>query len=178
VHGANRLASNSLLEGLVFSRRIAAVLPEDLQARPARAVPPAGDAPGGDSAGLLVPADALVRLQRTMTEYAGVLRTASGLAAAREELAALATDRGLAAEATTADWEATNLATVATALVAAAWRREETRGSHWRDDHPDDDSRWEGHLDSRLAGESLHTEFYPGAARRPGPDALTTGAPA
>jgi L-aspartate oxidase len=120
-----------------------------------------------------------------MTEYAGVLRTASGLAAARDELAALPTasdpsDTGDPShlEATTADWETTNLATVAAALVEAALRREETRGSHWRDDHPDRDPRWEGHLDSRLAGGTVQTRFHPGPARRPGPDALTTGAPA
>ncbi|HET8716187.1 MAG TPA: L-aspartate oxidase [Nocardioidaceae bacterium] len=190
VHGANRLASNSLLEGLVFSRRIAAALPGDLGTRPAPAVPlsgpRAGDVPdGGQSAGPLVPAGALGRLQRTMTEYAGVLRTASGLAAARDELAALPTASDPSdssdpshLEATTADWETTNLATVAAALVEAALRREETRGSHWRDDHPDRDPRWEGHLDSRLAGGSVQTRFHPGPARRPGPDALTTGAPA
>ncbi len=49
----------------------------------------------------------------------------------------------------TASWEATNLLTVASALVAAAVRREETRGCHWREDFPNDEPAWRGHL---LAG--------------------------
>src|SRR5205807_7543975 len=52
----------------------------------------------------------------------------------------------------TETWEATNLLTVASALTAAARAREETRGSHWREDFPDlDDAAWRGHLDTRLA---------------------------
>jgi len=59
-----------------------------------------------------------------------------------------------------AAWEATNLVTVASALVAAATRREETRGCHWREDFPEADGAWLGHLvaglDS-LAWEPLRT---------------------
>ncbi len=51
-----------------------------------------------------------------------------------------------------AAWEATDLHTVATALVAAAARREETRGAHWREDHPDADDAWRGHLVTTLRG--------------------------
>jgi L-aspartate oxidase len=49
----------------------------------------------------------------------------------------------------TASWEATNLLTVASALVVAALRREETRGCHWREDFPAASPQWRGHL---LAG--------------------------
>jgi L-aspartate oxidase len=50
-----------------------------------------------------------------------------------------------------AAWETTNLHTIATALVRSACEREETRGSHWREDFPDrDDERWARHLDVRL----------------------------
>lgn len=147
VHGANRLASNSLLEGLVFSRRIAEVLPAELGGW---RTPVADRRPEG-----LVGGEHRDELQRTMTARAGVLRSATGLAGAAADLADLAgratrPDRA-AAEPGAAAWETTNLLTVATGLVAAALRREETRGSHWREDHPDrDDARWSGHLDLQL----------------------------
>jgi L-aspartate oxidase len=138
VHGANRLASNSLLEGLVFARRIADDIRRDLppQADPA----PASTAGGVARTGLRGP------LQEAMTRGAGVLRSRASLDGAAGTLAELAApgDRP-----NTASWEATNLLTVATALVAAAWRREETRGCHWREDFPSASPRWRGHL---LAG--------------------------
>ncbi|HEY4571014.1 MAG TPA: hypothetical protein VIH10_16205, partial [Kribbella sp.] len=56
-----------------------------------------------------------------------------------------------AGEPGTPGWEATNLVTVASALIAAATAREESRGSHWREDHPDrDDLHWSGSLDLTL----------------------------
>ena len=142
VHGANRLASNSLLEGLVFAARIGAALQRDL---PPQGVPVA--APGDP-----VLLDASVRLEigRTMTEGAGVLRSAHSLASTAKAL----DDLGSQASNTPgpAAWEATDLHLVATALVAAATLREETRGAHWREDHPDASTAWEGHLVTTLSG--------------------------
>jgi L-aspartate oxidase len=142
VHGANRLASNSLLEGLVFARRIAADIAADLPAQtdPVDARPP----------GWVVPEQIRAPLQRAMTLGAGVLRSADSLAAAAHELAVLGADR---AAPRLASWEATNLVTVASALVAAAIRREETRGCHWREDFPLAGDEWLGHL---LAGIGRH----------------------
>ncbi|MEU3062072.1 L-aspartate oxidase [Streptomyces subrutilus] len=152
VHGANRLASNSLLEGLVFAERIAADIVAD---------PPAGSGPGVPvpATGPLQPAEARYEVQRIMTEGAGVLRSAASLAAAAEALEALYATAltGLAAHGKTAEpgvdtWEATNLLCVARVLVAAARRRVETRGCHWREDHPDrDDAAWRRHLVVRLS---------------------------
>ncbi len=138
VHGANRLASNSLLEGLVFSRRIAVLLAEGLPERRE----PATDTrlPG------LVHESVLPSIQTTMTERAGVLRSESGLSLGEIELAALA-DKSSDTPNTEA-WQATNLLTLGTALVQAARMREETRGSHWREDFPaTDDEHWLGHID-------------------------------
>jgi L-aspartate oxidase len=150
VHGANRLASNSLLEGLVFAERIAAAVGEDLAAGP-RPVP---ETPAGAPAGRLLPAEARTEIQRVMTSGAGVLRSAASLADAAARLAALAGPAGgdpdggpKQAEPDADSWETANLHLVATALVAAAAHRRETRGSHWREDHPEpDDARWRRHL--------------------------------
>jgi L-aspartate oxidase len=141
VHGANRLASNSLLEGLVFSRRIAAAL----RSEPPRGQQPAVDArvPG------LVAGEHRARVQEVMTGRAGVLRSDAGLAAAGAELAGLGRLPGTGPGV--ASWETTNLLTVGSVVVAAARWREETRGSHWREDFPQrDDLRWPGHVDVRL----------------------------
>ncbi|MGI8328359.1 L-aspartate oxidase [Actinomadura scrupuli] len=154
VHGANRLASNSLLEGLVFAERIAEAIRTD--PLPARRGHEARLTPG--TGGLLDPA-VREEVQRIMSAYSGVLRSAEGLAVARKELAGLAARR--TRQPCVEAWEATNLHTVATAIVAAAQLREETRGSHWREDFPDrDDQAWLGHLVTRL-GDGLTTDYTP-----------------
>ncbi|GAA3737041.1 L-aspartate oxidase [Plantactinospora mayteni] len=139
VHGANRLASNSLLEGLVFARRIAQDIARDL---PAQVEPaPTGAWRGGEGATV----DPAVResLARAMTRGAGVLRSADSLRATAAELVTLGATRGAPR---TASWEATNLVTVAAALVGAAYARQETRGCHWREDYSDSRDDWLGHL--------------------------------
>ena len=109
----------------------------------------------------LVAADVRPALQAVMTEEVGVLRSATGLAHALDELAALAEKVG---EVGTRAWEATNLVTISTALAESARRREETRGSHWREDFPSrDDARWSGHFDVSLAGADLAVAFTPAA---------------
>lgn len=155
VHGANRLASNSLLEGLVFSRRIAEVLPGDLA--PWRE--PAADR---RTAGL-VAGDVRGELQETMSSRVGVLRTAPGLSEAATVLDKLA---GRTAETVDqASWEATNLVTISAALAEAAALREETRGSHWREDFPErDDARWAGHFDVTMDDGATTVTFVPAPA--------------
>jgi L-aspartate oxidase len=144
VHGANRLASNSLLEGLVFARRIANQLANGLPELREPAVD--SRVPG------LVDADVVPELQRVMTVGAGVIRSASGLSEAGATLGKLIEQP--AGEPGTPGWEATNLVTVASALIEAATVREESRGSHWREDHPDrDDKHWSGSLDLTLPSE-------------------------
>ncbi|CAN5142417.1 L-aspartate oxidase [soil metagenome] len=158
VHGANRLASNSLLEGLVFSRRIATRLVEEL---PARREPAADQRSEGAVAGDLRP-----DLQTVMTERVGVLRSRDGLrdgAVALDVLAAKA-----AGDVGVSTWETTNLLTVSRAVVTSALAREETRGSHSREDFPErDDATWARHLDVTLVEGEVHLGGSPEPSVRP-----------
>lgn len=155
VHGANRLASNSLLEGLVFSRRISKVLPTEL--RPWQ--DPVDD---GRSDGLV--AGAVRRdLQETMTSKVGVLRSAPGLVEAAAMLDKLSSES--ADQVDQDSWETTNLLTISAALADAASLREETRGSHWRDDFPErDDAEFAGHFDVRMHDGATTVSFTPSPA--------------
>ncbi|MFE9573069.1 L-aspartate oxidase [Streptomyces sp. NPDC006692] len=151
VHGANRLASNSLLEGLVFAENIAA----DIAANASTGVPgkAVGVEPQGAAVPLLDPA-ARIQVQRIMTAGAGVLRSADSLAEAADRLEAIRADEHKAAVPGVEAWETTNLLLVARVLVAAAAAREETRGCHWREDRPDrDDASWQRHLVVRITPE-------------------------
>jgi L-aspartate oxidase len=154
VHGANRLASNSLLEGLVFGRRIAAELLGSLD----RGAPLPELGVDVRSAGVAA-ATTRVALQAEMSADAGVLRDAEGLHRATATLQKLSAQRS--SDPRTESWEATNLLTVASALLAGATRRHETRGSHWREDFPErDDLDWRGHLDARLGPDGMISVDY------------------
>lgn len=158
VHGANRLASNSLLEGLVFSRRIAEVLPGELRdwQEPATETRTAG----------LVSAEVRRDLQEAMTDLVGVLRTADGMAEASARLDKLS---DVPSEAIDQDaWETTNLLTISAAMADAAALREETRGSHWREDFPArHDEAWSGHFDVSMNDGVTTIEFHPAAQTDP-----------
>ncbi len=130
-HGANRLASNSLLEGLVFGARIAAALSSNL---------PAQEQPVEDGKSFLLDPKILLPLQIAMSEGAGVLRSEASLTKTLQTLAELSklTSKDPRIEA----WEATNLHLLATVIVKSALLRTESRGSHWRSDYPQTQSNW------------------------------------
>jgi L-aspartate oxidase len=151
VHGANRLASNSLLEGLVFARRIADDIARDLPPQADPATPPAS------GPAWVAPPAIRAELQRAMTRGAGVLRSADSLTGAAEELCHLGAQR---ATPHNAAWEATNLLTVAAALVASATARLETRGCHWREDHPAAADEWRGHLLNGIDATGAITQSF------------------
>jgi len=142
LHGANRLASNSLLEGLVFSRRIVRALEQDaIGPRPERIY----SAPVEHSVALQG-ASARDTIQETMSSLVGMTRSEGSLEQAAMILEGLA---GLLAVAFSrpSDLELQNLVTMATLITHAAWMRTESRGTHSRVDFPvRDDESWAGHL--------------------------------
>ena len=153
VHGANRLASNSLLEGLVFADRIAEALL--VATHPVREVVHSPSTPR------VLPHAQRRPIQQAMDEHAGVLRSAESLRAAQQRLAWL----GEADEAPgyAEHWETTNIHSLATVLVNQALLRQETRGSHWREDFPErNDERWQRRIVTRMAPDgSLSTRTIP-----------------
>jgi L-aspartate oxidase len=142
VHGANRLASNSLLEGLVFGARAGEAMAADHNPVPGplEAAPPA--APAGDAA----PSEPMrAAVQERCWASLGLERDGAGLAALAawlEEVHA----RTRPAPADRAAAEARNLVEVARAMARSAAFREESRGAHFRTDFPEkDDARFRGH---------------------------------
>ena len=132
VHGANRLASNSLLEGLVFSARIAGDISQNAPSFTEAVI-------AQEQTFLLDPTSRKV-LQESMSQGAGVLRSKKSLQETQDVLDKIATHSSLApcVEA----WETTNLYQLAQVIVGSALTREETRGSHWREDFPEQNSAW------------------------------------
>ncbi|NNC11225.1 L-aspartate oxidase [Planctomonas sp. JC2975] len=139
--GANRLASNSLLEGLVFAARAAdAISAADLPRSPlVDAIGTASSAPRVGSAGDGHPGvDEIVR--DLLWEHAGVERDADGLRAAASTLSNLAADvhaRRDGSPSSIAGQENRNLVTLGSLLVQSALSREESRGAHFRSDFPE-----------------------------------------
>ncbi len=148
VHGANRLASNSLLEGLVFAERIGRTLAQGL---PTRREPIEHTTPTA-----VLSNTARGVIQTAMTEGAGVLRSADSLSITDSVLEAMtftsATTMGTQA------WETTNVHAAASAIAYAASLRTETRGSHWREDYPEtDDVHWHVRIATRMLSDGTLT---------------------
>jgi L-aspartate oxidase len=135
VHGANRLASNSLLEGLVFAERVA----RDMVAMPRIArvprVEPWTVPPLRDRGAAQVAADTIRQL---MWDHAGIDRTARGLRNCIESL------DGIASRLPPGATEERNMADTARLIAEAALMRKESRGGHFRSDFPREKRKWRG----------------------------------
>ncbi len=148
LHGANRLASNSLLEGLVYgascgrgAAEAAARLPDTF------AAPPLGHRFEPEESGGLDVADITNSLRSLMVRRMGIVRDRAGLLEA-ERAVSFWCRYVLAHEFDTpAGWELQNLLTIARLMIWAALQREESRGVHFRSDFPQrDDPHWQHHL--------------------------------
>jgi L-aspartate oxidase len=142
VHGANRLASNSLSEAIVFGRRIVKridALP------PLEAKPKVHNEQERISAPIQAVVERRLKLQKIMVRYAGLRRNENGLKKGYEELKrqlpifqSILTQRE--------EFEFANLLTCALMTTEAALQREESRGAHYREDFPTrDDLVWRKH---------------------------------
>jgi L-aspartate oxidase len=152
VHGANRLASNSLLEGLVFSDRVVRDLDRYIGTLGEEVLRLRLDLPhSGQGADDAVNVGAVrATITRLMTEKVGVVRSAEGLREAAVELRRLYSDLRLE-DPGVPGFELLNLLTVATEVTKCALLREESRGVHLRDDFTErDDERWRRHTTLRL----------------------------
>ena len=125
VHGANRLASNSLLEALVFGARVARSVTAETT------IAPAGHPPGRHERSRPVGGRVVERVRHLMSERVGLVRDDRGLRSALEEFQALSP--------LAADGEERNVVLVARLVTASALLRTESRGAHFRADYPEAD---------------------------------------
>jgi L-aspartate oxidase len=150
VHGANRLASNSLLEGLVFGARAGKTMRDELRPAPASAVKLHR---AGSSGPVNTASEEVIReVQDLMWREVGIVRSGAGLKAAVEQLNRLAPN--VAHPQTRRAHEVQNLHTVGLLVARSALAREESRGAHYRTDFPaHNDARFRKH--SILTGDSI-----------------------
>ena len=142
VHGANRLASNSLLEVLVFSHRI---IENSVGKRQTPAMAPAqrrrlAEAKPGDVVSLPGKTD----IQEVMWRHAGIIRNGAGLAEAATKLSTW--QAAAAKPASREDYEIAHLITCGRLMTEAALYREESRGAHFRADFPWTSEKWRRHI--------------------------------
>lgn len=149
VHGANRMAGNSLLQSAVFAHRaalaLAAGLPAPEQGRRELAAEADPSPPPLSVAGSVADAGALrAQLRSAMSAGAGAIRTAEGLEGASKAIEAVAHALGGAPAADRDGVELASLVRVGRLIVRSAALRQESRGVHWRADAPLREPAWDG----------------------------------
>ena len=146
VHGANRLASNSLLEGLVFGARIVE-----------RTISPTSGDPGSDETAIQISDTAgtrekrstignrsLQELQQMMWDRLGLVRDEAGLLAGQTALTTWLDE--MPEPRTASEHELANMLLIGRLMATAAGERRESRGGHYRSDFPNTDPKWRRHI--------------------------------
>ncbi len=144
IHGANRLASNSLLEGLVFGRRIAKAVsePSENTANPAPSVPLSLSYAVQRKELQCKPEEEVARLQHVMTQEVGIIRNRESLERAEHTIDdMLEKVKNLHCDCIDG-MELRNMTLLAALLIKSALTRTESRGAHYRDDYPDTEEAW------------------------------------
>jgi L-aspartate oxidase len=144
LHGANRLASNSLLEAVVFAKRAADAAAEEIEFVPESDLATAWDSDHGNEHEPVAISHDWYLVRRTMRDFVGIVRSDRRLEMAAERLAAIHrnVDKLLATARANRDLvELHNIVTVAQLIVSSAQNRPESRGLHYNLDHPERDDR-------------------------------------
>lgn len=138
IHGANRLASNSLLEGLVFGRRIAVEVSNKVlnKAEHKTVVPEQLNVTKMGSEPLYNANDLKIKLRELMTEKVGIIRNAENLQYAMEQVLEMKQEIADKTYTTIEQWEFVNMLTLAELVIKSALMRKESRGAHYRTDYP------------------------------------------
>ncbi len=161
LHGANRLASNSLLEGLVMGRRAGHAAAQHASAWASSPVRLRSDGTGAGS-GYMDADDLRASLKSVMWRDVGIQRNGGNLTGA---LGAVGAWEGFARRVGGAAWERLsliNMLTVAGLLTGSALAREESRGTHFRRDFPErDDNAWRVRIVHRRGAEPRHVAVAP-----------------
>jgi L-aspartate oxidase len=170
LHGANRLASNSLLEGLVYGARAGAAASAEILAEPQGGeefrvpalVNPRVSPAEGDGQGTLDLADIRNSLQSLMWRHVGVERTGASLGEALEAVEGWCRYVLPLQFADPQGWQLQNMLQVARLMILAALERCETRGTHFRADHPTIRDEWRSHIAWDRGRDGPEVEALPG----------------
>ncbi len=152
VHGANRLASNSLLDGLVFGKRSAAAM---AQIEPLLAISEEQAAACEQNHIPAAPGDLKPQIQQLMWKQVGIIRDCDSLAIAQEQLEEWSRQIAPSNSPALDELESANMCQVGMLMAAAALHRTESRGAHYRTDFPDTNEAWRKHviMHKSLAGD-------------------------
>jgi len=147
IHGANRLASNSLLEGLVFGNKIGEEIKGILRGQPERQAAFSGSFTSGRVKKEIDREKIKLDVQKTMTDNVGIIRNEEGLLYAKSKIDGYYEILKNMQNETMKDYELQNIVLLSKLVIESALEREESRGAHYRSDFSKtDDTKWKKHI--------------------------------